>query len=145
MGQNNDPPSYNILNESVNIWARNQRHLIPITKKDDYHNAIVSNTSTHPNLMIDNQHEKPTLENVYRKEFECIVKKPNNILMKCDSGLLINKPKHYFNEMWDDLFDKSTYWRYVIWYDFNNFCVLETIVLRMIAGLKKKKKKDEIK
>ena len=47
--------------------------------------------------------------------------------------------------MWDDLFEKSTYWRYVIWYDFNNFCVLETIVLRMIAGLKKKKKKDKIK
>ena len=69
--------------------------------------------------------------------------------MWCDlfltSGLLINKPKHYFNEMWDDLFEKSTYWRYVIWYDFNNFCVLETIVLRMIAGLKKKKKKDKIK
>ena len=34
--------------------------------------------------MIDNQHEKPTLENVYRKKFRCIVKKPNNILMKCD-------------------------------------------------------------
>ena len=67
VSQNNDAPSYNILNESVNIWARNQRLLIPITKKDDYHNAIVSNTSTHPNLMIDNQHEKPTLENVYRK------------------------------------------------------------------------------
>ena len=47
--------------------------------------------------------------------------------------------------MWDDLFEKSTYWRYVSWYDFNNFCVLETIVLRMIAGLKKKKKKDKIK
>ena len=72
------------MNERVNIWTRNHCHLIPITKKHDYHNAIVSNTSTHPNLMIDNQHEKPTLENVYRKKFGCIVKKPNNILMKCD-------------------------------------------------------------
>ena len=34
--------------------------------------------------------------------------------------------------MWDDLFEKSTYWRYVIWYDFNNFCVLETINVNLL-------------
>ena len=34
--------------------------------KHNYDNAIpVSNTSTRPNLMIDNQHDKPTLENAY--------------------------------------------------------------------------------
>ena len=33
--------------------------------KYDYSNAMsVSKTSTHPNLLIDNQHEKPTLEDV---------------------------------------------------------------------------------
>ena len=37
------------------------------------------------------------------------------------------KPKLYFIEMWYDLFDKPTYWRNVILYDFNNYCVLETI------------------
>ena len=45
----------------------------------------VSNTSTHPNLMADNQHEKPTLEDVYRTESGRIVKKPKDVLMKCDA------------------------------------------------------------
>ena len=31
---------------------------------------------TQPNLMIDNQHDKPTLEDVYRTKPERIVKKP---------------------------------------------------------------------
>ena len=31
---------------------------------------------TQPNLMIDNQHDKPTLEDVYRTKSERIVKKP---------------------------------------------------------------------
>ena len=62
------------LNERGNILARNRRRLIPTTKKfnikKDYDNAIpVSNTSTHPNLMINNQHEKPTLEDVYRTKY----------------------------------------------------------------------------
>ena len=70
LSQNNRPWSYYILNERGNILASNRRHLIPTTKtiniKHDYDNVIpVSNTSTHPNLMIDNQHEKPTLEEVY--------------------------------------------------------------------------------
>ena len=38
-----------------------------------YHSA---NTSTHPNLMIDNQHEKPKLKYVYRRKSGGIVKKP---------------------------------------------------------------------
>ena len=64
-----------------NILARNRRHLIPTTEKfnikNDYDNAIpVSNTSTYPNLMIDNQHEKPKLEDVYRTNSGRIVKKP---------------------------------------------------------------------
>ena len=29
--------------------------------------------------------------------------------------------------MWDDLFHKVMYWRDVIWYDFNDFCLLRTI------------------
>ena len=33
------------------------------------------------------------------------------------SGRIINKPKQSVNELWDDLFDKATYWRNVIWYD----------------------------
>ena len=54
--------------------------------KHDYDNAMpVSNTSTHPNLMADNQHEKPTLEDVYRTESGRIVKKPKDALMKCDA------------------------------------------------------------
>ena len=64
-----------------NILARNRRHLIPTTEKfnikNDYDNAIpVSNTSPYPNLMIDNQHEKPKLEDVYRTNSGRIVKKP---------------------------------------------------------------------
>ena len=67
MSQNNCPRLYDILNERGNILARNRRHLIPTTEKfnikHDCDNAIpVGNTSTHPNLMIDTQHEKPTLE-----------------------------------------------------------------------------------
>ena len=81
MSQSNQPQSYNILNKRGNILARNHHHLIPATKKfnikHDYDNAIpVSNTSTHPNLMTDNQHEKPTLKDVYRTKSERIVKKP---------------------------------------------------------------------
>ena len=50
-----------------NILARNCHQLISATKKiniqHDCDNAIpVSSKSTHPNLTIDNLHEKPTLE-----------------------------------------------------------------------------------
>ena len=81
VSQNNRPRSNNILNERGDILARNRRHLIPTTEKfnikNDYNNAIpVGNTSTHPNLMIDNQHEKPKLEDVYRTNSGRIVKKP---------------------------------------------------------------------
>ena len=81
VSQNNRPRSYNILNERGNTFARNHRHLTPTTEKfnikHDYDNAIpVSNTSTHPNLMIDNEHEKLTLEDVYRTQSGQIVKKP---------------------------------------------------------------------
>ena len=139
VSQNNHPWSYNILNERGNILARNHCHLIPTAEKfsikHDSDNSIpVSNTSTHPNLMIDNQHEKPTLKDVYRTKSGHIVKKPKWYIdeMWCDlfltSGHIINKPKQYVNEiMWDDLFEKVIYWRSVIWYDFNNFFVLETI------------------
>ena len=62
VSQNNRPRSCEILNQRGNILARNRRHLIPTTEKfnikHDYDNATpVSNTSTHLNLMIDNQHE----------------------------------------------------------------------------------------
>ena len=81
MSQDNRPQSHNTLNEKGNILARNCCYLIPTTKKFnikyDYDNAIpVSNISTHPNLMIDNQLEKPTLEGVYRTKSGRIVKKP---------------------------------------------------------------------
>ena len=81
VSQNNRPRSYDILNERGNILARNRRHLIPTTEKfnikHDYGNAIpVSSTSTQPNLMIDNQHEKAKLEDVYRTKSGRIVKKP---------------------------------------------------------------------
>ena len=87
MSQNNCPRLYDILNERGNILARNRRHLIPTTEKfnikHDCDNAIpVSNTSTHPNLMIDN-HEKPSLEDVYRTK----------------SGRRVKKPKRYIDEM----------------------------------------------
>ena len=86
--QNNRPRSYDILNEWGNILARNCRYLIPTTKKfnirHDYDNAIpVSNTSTHPYLMIDNQHEKRTLDYAYRTK----------------SGRIVKKPKRYIDEM----------------------------------------------
>ena len=66
VSQNNRPRLYDILNKRGNILARNRFHLIPTTEKfnfkNDYNNAIpVSNTSTHSDLLIDNQHEKPTL------------------------------------------------------------------------------------
>ena len=38
--------------------------------------------------MIENQHEKPTLEDVNRTK----------------SGLIVKKPKQYIDEMWYDLF-----------------------------------------
>ena len=77
--QNNCPWSYDNLNERGNILSRNRRHLIPTTEKFnikyDYDNAIpVSNTSTHPNLMIDNWHQKTRLENVCRTKSGDIVK-----------------------------------------------------------------------
>ena len=84
----NDPRSYDILNKRGNILVRNRCHLIPTTEKfnidHDYGNAIpVCNTYNHPNLMIDNQHEKPTLEDVYRTK----------------SGSIVQKPKPYIDEM----------------------------------------------
>ena len=63
------------------MLASNRGHLIPKIEKfnikHDYDNAIlVSNISTHPNVIIDNPHEKPTLENVCRTKSGRIVKKP---------------------------------------------------------------------
>ena len=86
--QNNRPQLNDILNERRNILARNGHHLIPRTEKfnikHDYGNAVlVSNTSTFTNLMIDNKHDKPTLENVYRTK----------------SGSIVKKPKQYIDEM----------------------------------------------
>ena len=77
---NNRPQSYNFPNERRNILARHHRHLIPTNEKfnikHDYNNAIpASNTSTHLSLMIDNQHEKPTLDDVYRTKFGRIVRR----------------------------------------------------------------------
>ena len=88
VSQNNQPQLYNILNERGNILAKNRCHIIPTTKKfninHDYNNAIpVSNTSTHPNLMTNSQHEKPTLKDVYRTK----------------SGDIVKKPKQYIDEM----------------------------------------------
>ena len=138
VSQNNLPRSYNILNERGNILARNCLRLIPATKKFNikhyYQNAIlVSNTSTHPNLMTENHHGKPTLEDVYRTKSGRIVKKPKRYIdemwydLFLTSGRIINRPKQYVNDIWDDIFDKVTHWRNVIWYDFNNLCVLEMI------------------
>ena len=42
--------------------------------------------------MIDNQHEKPTLEDVNRTK----------------SGHIVKKPKQYIDEMWHNLFLTST-------------------------------------
>ena len=88
VSQNNRPRSYGILNERGNILARNCRHLIPTTEKfnikhDDDNSIPVSNTSTHPNLMTDNQHEKPTLEDVHMAK----------------SGYIVKKPKQYIDEL----------------------------------------------
>ena len=78
--QNNCPLSYDILSERPTTKQFNIKH--------DYDNVIpVSNTFTHPNLMIDNQHEKPTRD-VYRTK----------------SGRTVKKPKRYLDEMWYDLF-----------------------------------------
>ena len=88
VSQNNRPRSYHILNEGRKILVRNSRQLIPTTEKfnikHDYNNAIqVSNIFTHPSLMIDNQHDKPTLVNVYGPK----------------SGRRVKKPKRYIDEM----------------------------------------------
>ena len=88
VSQNNRPRSYDILNERGNILTRNRRHPLPTTEKfnikHDYDNAIpVNNTSIHPILMIDNQHEKPALEDIYRTK----------------SGRTVKKPKRYIDEM----------------------------------------------
>ena len=93
VNQNNRPRLFDILNEKGNILARNRYYLIPTTEKftikHDYDNAIpVSNASTYPDLMIDNQREKLTFEDVYRKKSERIFK----------------KPKLYIDEMWHYLF-----------------------------------------
>ena len=85
VSQNNRPRLYNILNKRGNILARNRHHLISRTRKfnikHDYDNAIpLSNTFTHPNLMIYNQHENPTLGDVYRTKSGCIVKKPKRYI-----------------------------------------------------------------
>ena len=76
------------MKERGNILARNRRHLISTTEKFNikhgYDNAIlVSNTFTRPDLMIDNQHEKLTLEDVYSTK----------------SGRTVKKPKRYIDEM----------------------------------------------
>ena len=94
------PQTYVLLNERGNKLARNRPHLVSTIEKfnikHDYVNAIpASNTSTHANLMIDNQHKNPTLEDVYRKKF----------------GLTVKKPKRYIDEMWHDLF--LTFLQYV--------------------------------
>ena len=86
MSQNNHPRSYNILNEKGNTSV--SRYLIPTIEnfniKHVYDNAIpVRNTSTYPNLMIDNQHKKPTLKDVYRTR----------------SGRIVKKTKRYTDEM----------------------------------------------
>ena len=86
--QSNRPQLYGILNKRGNILARNRRHLIPATEKfnikHDYDNALaVSNRSTHPNIITKNQHEKPTMEDVYRTK----------------SGRIVKKPKRYVDEM----------------------------------------------
>ena len=86
MSQNNHPRSYNILNEKGNTSA--SRYLIPTIEnfniKHVYDNAIpVRNTSTYPNLMIDNHHKKPTLKDVYRTR----------------SGRIVKKTKRYTDEM----------------------------------------------
>ena len=69
--------------------------------------------------MIDNQNDKPTLKDVYRTKSGHVVKNPKQYVdemwyyLFLTSGLTINKSKH--NEIRDDLFDKVTYWRNVIY------------------------------
>ena len=59
-----------------------------------------------------------------QQNLNVLLKSQNDIL----TGHIINRPKWYVDKMWYDLFDKATYWRNVIWYDFNNFFHgLETI------------------
>ena len=157
MSQKNCPGLYNILNEWGKILTRNRRHLfltvipttvvtvIPTTQnfniKHGYNNAIpVSSTSTYPSLMIDNEHEKPALEDVYRTKSGRIAKKPKQYIdemwyyLFSTFGLTINKPKH--NEIWDDLFDKATYWRSVIYMIVITFMFWRKWTLRLIASLK---------
>ena len=82
--------------------------------------------------MIGNQHDKPTLENVYRTKSGRTFKKLKRYLdemwfdLYLTSEHIINNPKRYVNEMWYGIVE-GTYWRSVIWYEFNNFCVLESI------------------
>ena len=88
VSQDNRPRSCDILNERGNLLTRNRRHLLVTTEKfnvkHDYDNAIpVSNTSTHPDLMIDIQQEKPALEDICRAK----------------SGRIVKKPKRYIDEM----------------------------------------------
>ena len=112
MSQNNSPWPYHIFNER-NKLVRNRRHLTPTSErfniKHDHDNAIsINNTSTHPNLMNNNQHDKPKLENVCRTK----------------SGRVVEKPKRYIEEMWYNLFSISGHiinkearnWRNVIWF-----------------------------
>ena len=73
------------MNEKGNVSARSRHHPTRTTKKfnikHDYDNAIpVGNPSTHANLIIDNQHEKAMLENIYRTKSGRIVKKPNQFI-----------------------------------------------------------------
>ena len=114
VSQNSLLRSGNILNKRGNTIARNRRHLIPITKtfniKHDYDNVIpVGNTSTHQNLMIDNQHKKPTLAVVYRAKSRRTIKKPKRYIdemwydLLLTSGYITNNPKQYYNEMWFDM------------------------------------------
>ena len=86
--------------------------------------------------MINNQQEKATLKDVYRTNSERIVKKPKWYIdemwyyLFLTSGLTINKPKYVRCER------RNVRW--FIWqsnvlnecnlYDFNNLCVLETII-----------------
>ena len=81
VSQNNRPLSYDILNERGNTLTRNSRHLLPTTEKFNIKHD--HDKHAHPNLMIDNQHEKPALEDIYRTK----------------SGRIAEKPKRYIDEM----------------------------------------------
>ena len=85
VSQNNRPRLSNILNERGSILARSRLPLIPTSEKfnikHDYDNVIpASNTSIHPSIMIDNQHEKPTREDVYRTRSGRVFKKPKRYI-----------------------------------------------------------------